>query len=73
MSAHLYGPGQPELARARDRRTVRQTACARGWGWALSNFRGDFGVLGSNRADVAYEPWESHLLDRKMLDLLQRF
>jgi hypothetical protein len=44
-----------------------------GWGWALWNFRGDFGVLDSNRADVAYEPWEGHLLDREMLELLQRF
>jgi len=34
---------------------------------------GDFGVLDSNRADVAYKPWEGHLLDREMLELLQRF
>jgi hypothetical protein len=44
-----------------------------GWGWALWNFRGDFGVLDSNRTDVAYEPWEGHLLDREMLELLQQF
>ncbi|MCX7028568.1 MAG: cellulase family glycosylhydrolase [Spirochaetes bacterium] len=43
-----------------------------GWGWALWNFRGDFGVLDSNRPDVSYESWEGHLLDRKMLELLQR-
>lgn len=42
-----------------------------GMGWALWNFRGDFGVLDSGRADVAYEPFEGHRLDRKMLDLLQ--
>jgi hypothetical protein len=44
-----------------------------GWGWALWNFRGDFGVLDSNRADVVYERWEGHLLDRQMLELLQRY
>jgi hypothetical protein len=43
------------------------------WGWALWNFRGEFGVLDSNRSDVAYERWEGHLLDREMLELLQRF
>jgi hypothetical protein len=44
-----------------------------GWGWALWNFRGDFGVLDSDRPDVSYEKWEGHLLDRQMLELLQGF
>ena len=44
-----------------------------GWGWALWNFRGDFGVLDSNRPDVSYERWEGHLLDREMLELLLRY
>ena len=42
-----------------------------GWGWALWNFRGSFGVLDSGRADVRYEDFHGHKLDRKMLDLLQ--
>lgn len=42
-----------------------------GWGWALWNFRGDFGVMDSKRADVAYEEYGGHKLDRKMLELLQ--
>ncbi len=42
-----------------------------GWGWALWNFRGSFGVLDSDRADVKYEPWRGHKLDRAMLELLQ--
>jgi hypothetical protein len=42
-----------------------------GWGWSLWNFRGDFGVLDSNRTDVQYEDFEEHKLDRKMLELLQ--
>ena len=44
-----------------------------GWGWALWNFRGSFGVLDSDREDVVYESFKGHQLDRKMLDLLQRY
>ena len=42
-----------------------------GWGWALWNFRGSFGVLDSQRADVAYEDFHGHKLDRELLDLLR--
>jgi len=41
--------------------------------WALWNFTGSFGVLDSNRKDVAYEDFHGHKLDRQMLDLLQRY
>ncbi|HXQ80617.1 MAG TPA: cellulase family glycosylhydrolase [Opitutaceae bacterium] len=41
-----------------------------GWGWAMWNLRGDFGIVDSGRADVAYEDFRGHKLDRKMLDLL---
>lgn len=44
-----------------------------GFGWALWNFTGSFGVLDSHRSDVQYEDWEGHKLDRKMLDLLQKY
>lgn len=44
-----------------------------GWGWALWNFRGGFGILDSNRKDVAYEDFNSHKLDRQMLELLRQF
>lgn len=44
-----------------------------GWGWALWNFRGSFGVLDSERADVTYEDFKGHKLDRKMLELLQMY
>ncbi len=40
-------------------------------GYALWNFRGEFGILDSNRKDVAYESWRGHLLDRQMLELLK--
>ena len=45
----------------------------KGIGWALWNFRGAFGILDSNREDVQYEDFHGHKLDRKMLELLQRY
>lgn len=42
-----------------------------GIGWALWNFRGPFGVLDSQRADVGYTDWHGHRLDAKLLALLQ--
>ena len=42
-----------------------------GWGWAMWNFRGGFGVLDSNRKDVTYEDFKGHKLDRKMLELVR--
>jgi endoglucanase len=44
-----------------------------GWGWALWNFRGSFGILDSGRADVEYEDFNGRKLDRKLLDLLREF
>lgn len=44
-----------------------------GWGYAMWNLKGDFGVLNSNRADVKYENYKEHKLDRKMLELLKEF
>jgi hypothetical protein len=44
-----------------------------GWGWALWELRGGFGVLDSNRADVTYEDFRGHKLDRAMLDLLRAY
>jgi len=44
-----------------------------GWGWALWQFRGPFGVLDSRREDVEYEDFEGRKLDRKMLELLLKY
>lgn len=44
-----------------------------GIGYALWNFRGDFGILDSGRTDIEYEDWHGHRLDRGLLDLLRRF
>ncbi|WP_446745797.1 glycoside hydrolase family 5 protein [Silvibacterium acidisoli] len=43
-----------------------------GWGNALWNLRGTFGVLDSERKDVAYEDYKGHKLDRKMLEVLKK-
>jgi endoglucanase len=40
-------------------------------GFSLWEFVGDFGVLNSNRADVAYEDWHGYKLDRKLLEMLR--
>ena len=44
-----------------------------GWGHAMWNLKGDFGVLNSRRADVKYENFKGHQLDRKMLELVREF
>ncbi|MFN8095859.1 MAG: hypothetical protein U0599_27180 [Vicinamibacteria bacterium] len=38
-----------------------------GWGFSMWELRGAFGVLDSQRADVAYEDYKGHKLDRKLL------
>jgi len=43
-----------------------------GIGYALWNFRGDFGILDSGRKDIKYADWYGHKLDSKMLDLLKK-
>jgi aryl-phospho-beta-D-glucosidase BglC (GH1 family) len=42
-------------------------------GYALWNFRGDFGILDSRREDVEYQDWHGHKLDAKLLDLLKKY
>jgi endoglucanase len=44
---------------------------AAGWGWAMWNFTGSMGIIDSDRADVAYENWHGHKLDREMVTLVQ--
>ena len=42
-------------------------------GFALWEFIGDFGILNSGRADVVYEDWNGYKLDRKLLELMQKY
>ena len=68
MGAYQYTPHRVVLDWMRDGLDLWKEA---GWGWALWNFRGGFGVLDSHRRDVAYEDLKGHKLDRRMLDLLR--
>lgn len=54
-------------------RDVLEILTSYGIGWAIWNLRGPFGVLDSARDDVTYEPFHSHKLDRKLLELLREF
>jgi len=44
-----------------------------GWGFALWNFRGSFGIVDSERKDVRYEDFRGHKLDREFLTLLGKY
>jgi len=68
--AYSYTPHAVALAWLND---VLEILSGSGIGFALWNLRGDFGLLDSNRADVDYEDWHGHRLDRALLSLLQRY
>ncbi|MDD3470252.1 MAG: cellulase family glycosylhydrolase [Thermoguttaceae bacterium] len=70
FGAHCYTPHEVVLAWLEDNLANWKEA---GWGWAMWNLRGSFGILDSNREDVKYENFHGHQLDRKMLELLQRY
>lgn len=44
-----------------------------GWGHAMWNLKGDFGILNSGRKDVKYENYKGHKLDREMLELIKKY
>jgi endoglucanase len=68
--AFNYTPHDVALAWMKDNLEIWKE---NGWGWSLWNLRGGFGVLDSDRADVNYEDYQGHKLDRTMLDLLRRY
>jgi endoglucanase len=68
--AFQHTPHRVALAWMRDYLELWQEA---GWGWAMWNFRGSFGILDSGRKDVNYEEFRGHKLDRQMLELIQAF
>jgi endoglucanase len=43
-----------------------------GWGWALWNLDGSFGILDTSRTDCEFEDFHGHKLDRKALEILRR-
>lgn len=63
-------PHNVALAWMRDQLELWKEA---GWGWAMWNFRGAFGLLDSRRTDVQYENFRGRKLDREMLNLLQAY
>lgn len=67
--AFRFTPHAVTLAWLRD---VLEILKAHNIGFALWNLRGAFGILDSDRADVAYEDWHGHKLDREMLELLRQ-
>ena len=68
--AFRYTPHDVVLRWAEDQLSLWTEA---GFGWALWNFRGTFGILDSGREDLQYEDFRGHKLDRKFLTLLQKF
>jgi endoglucanase len=66
--AHNQTPHKVALAWMKDFLELWREA---GWGWALWNLRGSFGVADSRRADVSYEDYRGLKLDREMLKVLQ--
>lgn len=66
--AYQYTPHKVVLAWMKDCLELWQEA---GWGWAMWNLRGSFGVLDSGRTDVKYEQMRGHQLDREMLELVR--
>jgi len=65
---HNQTPHDVTLAWMRDALSLWKEA---GWGYALWELRGTFGVLDSRRSDVKYETCKGHKLDRRMLALFQ--
>ncbi len=68
FGAHNQTPHPVVLAWLKDNLDLWREA---GWGWAQWCFTGSFGILDSDRADVTYEVWNGHKLDRAMFDLLK--
>ena len=66
--AFSHTPHRVVLAWMKDQLELWEEA---GWGWAMWNFRGSFGILDSARSDVQYEDFRGHKLDRQMLELIR--
>jgi len=70
FGAYNKTPHHVVLAWLREMMSQWKTA---GWGWAMWNFRGAFGILDSGREDIKYEDYKGHKLDREMLEILKEF
>lgn len=70
FGAYSQTPHKVVMAWMRDLLSLWKDA---GWGWAMWNLRGGFGIVDSNRKDVKYETFKGHKLDRELLELLKEF
>ncbi len=70
FGAFNHTPHEVVLAWYRDLLSLWKEA---GWGYAMWNFRGGFGLLDSERKDVKYEDFMGHKLDRKMLEVFKEY
>ena len=43
-----------------------------GWGWAMWNLEGPFGIIGHGRRGARIETWHGYPVDRELLDLMLR-
>jgi endoglucanase len=68
FGAHNRAPHRFVLSWMHDMLEEFKTA---GFGWALWNFTGSFGICDSGRYDMVYESWHGRKLDRGMLEVLQ--
>jgi endoglucanase len=66
--AFAYTPHEVVMAWMRDMLDLWKEA---GWGWALWNFRGGFGIIDSRRQDIRAKKFRGQELDSEMLELLR--
>ncbi len=64
---HNQTPHDVTLALASDKLAAFQEL---GFGWALWNFDGSFGIVNSGRSDVEYQAYQGYQLDKEYADLL---
>lgn len=69
FGAYCFTPHPIVMAWLRDYLDLWKEA---GWGWSMWNLRGSFGIVDSGRADVKYEAFHGHKLDRALLELLRQ-
>lgn len=70
FGAFNRAPYKTVLAWMRDYLDLWQEA---GWGYAMWEFRGPFGIIDNGRTDVNHELWRGHRLDGKMFSLLKQY
>ena len=66
--AYKYTPHDVVLRWAED---LLELWAEAGFGWAMWNLRGTFGIVDSGREDCVYEDFHGHKLDRRLFELLK--